>query len=52
MILRPTLKRDLDDLVALAGQLDSMNLPRDRDFLAQRGATLLEEKRRAHGLEP
>ena len=36
LILRPTRKRDLDDLVALAGQLDSMNLPSDRDFLESR----------------
>ena len=27
---------DLDALVSLAGQLDSMNLPADRDFLAER----------------
>ena len=36
LILRPTRKRDLDDLVALAEQLDSMNLPSDRDFLESR----------------
>jgi arginine N-succinyltransferase len=36
LILRPVAERDLDDLVALAAQLDSMNLPSDRDFLAQR----------------
>jgi arginine N-succinyltransferase len=36
LILRPIELRDLDDLVALAGQLDSMNLPSDRDFLETR----------------
>jgi len=36
LILRPTHTRDLDDLVTLAGQLDSMNLPSDRDFLESR----------------
>jgi len=36
LILRPVAKADLDALVALAEQLDSMNLPSDRDFLASR----------------
>jgi arginine N-succinyltransferase len=36
LILRPVAERDLDDLVALASLLDSMNLPSDRAFLAQR----------------
>jgi arginine N-succinyltransferase len=36
LILRPVEPSDLDALVSLAGQLDSMNLPADRDFLAQR----------------
>ncbi len=36
MILRPIEERDLDDLVSLADQLDSMNLPSDRAFLAER----------------
>ncbi|MCU0670012.1 MAG: arginine N-succinyltransferase [Myxococcota bacterium] len=36
LILRPVAERDLDDLVGLAAQLDSMNLPSDRHFLAQR----------------
>jgi arginine N-succinyltransferase len=36
LILRPVAESDLDAIVALAGQLDSMNLPSDRDFLAQR----------------
>ncbi|HYB12030.1 MAG TPA: arginine N-succinyltransferase [Myxococcota bacterium] len=33
MILRPVEKRDLPDLVTLARQLDSMNLPGDPEFL-------------------
>jgi arginine N-succinyltransferase len=36
LILRPIETGDLDALVALASQLDSVNLPSDRDFLAQR----------------
>jgi arginine N-succinyltransferase len=36
LILRPVAAADLDALVALADQLDSMNLPSDRAFLAQR----------------
>lgn len=36
LILRAVAERDLDDLVGLAAQLDSMNLPSDRRFLAQR----------------
>jgi arginine N-succinyltransferase len=36
LILRPVAEGDLDALVALAAQLDSMNLPSDRDFLAER----------------
>ena len=36
LILRPVAERDLDDVVGLAAQLDSMNLPSDRHFLAQR----------------
>ncbi len=36
LILRPVKAADLDDLVALAGQLDSVNLPSDRDFIAER----------------
>jgi arginine N-succinyltransferase len=39
LILRPLVLEDLDDLVALAGQLDSANLPQDPDFLAARIAT-------------
>ncbi len=35
-MLRPVEERDLDALVELARQLDSMNLPSDRDFLASR----------------
>ena len=36
LLIRPIENDDLDDLKALADQLDSMNLPGDRDFLAQR----------------
>ena len=36
LILRPVTEPDLDALVALAEQLDSMNLPSDRDFLERR----------------
>ena len=36
LILRPSERDDLDDLTALADQLDSMNLPNDREFLAER----------------
>ena len=36
LILRPISAEDLDDLFVLAGQLDSMNLPRDRAFLQRR----------------
>lgn len=36
LILRPVGEADLHDLVALADQLDSMNLPGDPDFLAER----------------
>jgi arginine N-succinyltransferase len=36
LILRPVAAADLDALVALAEQLDSMNLPSDREFLAER----------------
>jgi len=39
LILRPVAPQDLDDLLALASQLDSMNLPRDADFLADRIAS-------------
>ncbi len=36
LILRPVAEGDLDALVALASQLDSVNLPSDPDFLAER----------------
>jgi len=36
LILRPIEPTDLDDLVALASQLDSVNLPSDREFLTRR----------------
>ncbi len=38
LILRPAAAGDLDDLLRLASQLDSMNLPADRAFLAERVA--------------
>ena len=41
LILRPVRADDLEALVALAAQLDSMNLPSDRDFLEERIATSL-----------
>ena len=36
LIVRPAEAADLDDLVALADQLDSVNLPADRDFISER----------------
>ncbi|MGH0032200.1 MAG: arginine N-succinyltransferase [Myxococcota bacterium] len=36
LVLRPIAPGDLDSLVDLARQLDSMNLPADRDFLSAR----------------
>jgi arginine N-succinyltransferase len=36
LILRPVSAEDLDDLLELASQLDSVNLPRDREFLTER----------------
>lgn len=41
LILRPIEERDLDALVGLARQLDSANLPSDRDFLERRIRTSL-----------
>ncbi len=41
LILRPIAEGDLDALVTLAAQLDSFNLPADRDFLAERLDTSL-----------
>lgn len=38
LILRPVRGGDLDDLLELAGQLDSVNLPQDREFLTERVA--------------
>ncbi|MCG8589798.1 MAG: arginine N-succinyltransferase [Proteobacteria bacterium] len=35
-MLRPVAREDLDDIVALARQLDSMNLPADPEFLTAR----------------
>jgi arginine N-succinyltransferase len=36
LIVRPARTSDLQDLVALASQLDSVNLPQDPEFLAER----------------
>ncbi|MDJ0788601.1 MAG: arginine N-succinyltransferase, partial [Myxococcota bacterium] len=36
LILRPVERGDLDDLLALADRLDSMNLPNDREFVGAR----------------
>jgi len=36
LILRPVESADLDAIVALAAQLDSVNLPSDPEFLAER----------------
>jgi arginine N-succinyltransferase len=43
LILRPIAKEDLPDLLALAAQLDSVNLPSDRKFLESR----IEHSRRS-----
>ena len=48
LILREIAEDDLDDLVSLAEQLDSMNLPRDPDFLAER----ITLSRRSFGKQP
>jgi arginine N-succinyltransferase len=45
LILRPIELSDLDDLMCLAGQLDSMNLPSDRGFLETRIRVSLESFR-------
>ena len=36
LTLRPVAPHDLEALLALAAQLDSVNLPADREFLAER----------------
>ena len=36
LILRPIESGDLDSLLSLANQLDSLNLPADRAFLEER----------------
>jgi arginine N-succinyltransferase len=45
LILRPVELGDLDALVELASQLDSVNLPSDREFLAER----IERSQRSFG---
>ncbi|MBW2391213.1 MAG: arginine N-succinyltransferase [Deltaproteobacteria bacterium] len=49
LILRPIRAEDLDDLLVLAGQLDSMNLPCDQEFLQRRIA--LSERSFGESLE-
>ena len=49
LILRPVHEGDLDDLVALAKQLDSMNLPADPEFLVGRIALSGRSFRAARG---
>ena len=49
LILRPVGESDLDDLVALAKMLDSMNLPADSEFLVERIALSGRSFRSARG---
>ena len=49
LILRPVNEGDLDDLVALAKLLDSMNLPADSEFLVERIALSGRSFRSARG---
>jgi arginine N-succinyltransferase len=51
LILRPVAAEDLDELLELASQLDSVNLPRDRDFLAERIARSQHSFAAAYGRE-
>jgi arginine N-succinyltransferase len=51
LILRPVEAEDLDDLLGLAAQLDSVNLPRDREFLAERIARSRQSFAAAYGRE-
>ena len=46
LILRPIAGGDLEALFALAGELDSMNLPQDEDFLRQWGVAMMVETAR------
>ena len=48
LILRPVQRGDLDDLLALAESLDSMNLPAERDFLESRIDHSLQSFAAAH----
>lgn len=52
LMLRPIETRDLDGLVALARQLDSVNLPSDRDFLERRIEASLRSFAQALEAEP
>jgi arginine N-succinyltransferase len=51
LILRPVAAEDLDDLLELASQLDSVNLPSDREFLAGRIARSQHSFAAAYGRE-
>ena len=51
LILRPVAESDLDALVDLARQLDSLNLPSDREFLKQRIAASLRSFAEVQGGE-
>ena len=51
LILRPVAEADLDALVDLAHQLDSLNLPSDREFLTQRIAASLRSFAEVQGGE-
>jgi arginine N-succinyltransferase len=51
LILRPVEAADLDELLELAAQLDSVNLPRDREFLAERIARSQHSFAMAYGRE-
>jgi arginine N-succinyltransferase len=51
LILRPVAAEDLDELLELAAQLDSVNLPSDRDFLSERIARSQHSFAAAYGRE-
>jgi arginine N-succinyltransferase len=51
LILRPVAAEDLDELLELASQLDSVNLPCDREFLAERIARSQHSFAAAYGRE-
>jgi arginine N-succinyltransferase len=51
LILRPIAAEDLDELLELASQLDSVNLPCDREFLTERIARSQHSFAAAYGRE-